>query len=233
MRVAIIDDVQHELDVTCALVQAHDNSAHMSTFSSGSDFLAQHLHSIPFDVILLDIEMPGLDGMETARKIREIDEEVIIVFTTRMAQYAVAGYEVDAASYLVKPISERSFALAWHKVIRILHSRKGASIAVDTTDGTVYLSTSEINYIEVRSHMSYYHTTHGVYRAWKSLSAVFRDLKNFDFIEVSRFAIVNMAKVSRFDAAEGDIDIQGDMVHVSRSKKHDVAQSLLDFHARA
>ena len=148
MRVAIIDDVMQEAEDTKTLVLSRDAASNTIIFSSGTEFVQAYKDKHDFDVIFLDIEMHGLDGLETARAIREYDQQVVIVFTTRMAQYAVAGYEVDAISYLVKPISAESFALAWRKIERIVSSRVVEQIAIETTDGNLYVKTSDIYYMD-------------------------------------------------------------------------------------
>lgn len=245
MRVAVIDDVPQEADATRALVEraagaasdlgsagADAETADITLFSSGSEFLDKYPRGHGFDVIFLDIEMPGLDGMETARKIRDYDTNVIIIFTTRMAQYAVAGYAVDAISYLVKPIAQPEFELAWRKVQRILSARTSMQVPIESTTGTIFLNSDDILYVDVRSHMLYYHTTRGTYTAWKSLTAAAEELKDYDFAVISRYVMVSIAHVTKIDTSTGDIDVEGEVFRVSRSKKKEVAQRLLDFHAR-
>lgn len=63
-----------------------------------------------YDILFLDVEMPQMDGLEAARRIRAVDPEVIIIFVTNMGQYAIKGYQVDALSYLVKPVPYFAFA---------------------------------------------------------------------------------------------------------------------------
>ncbi len=79
------------------------------TFGSGDEILDGYKPE--YGVIIFDIDMPGMNGMDTARKIREMDEKVVILFVTNIAQYAINGYEVEAVEYILKPIGYFDFAL--------------------------------------------------------------------------------------------------------------------------
>ena len=79
------------------------------TFCDGSQLL-EHYHS-QYDIILLDIEMSELSGMDTAREIRKTNQDVVLVFITNMAQYAINGYEVGALDYVLKPLNYYTFSV--------------------------------------------------------------------------------------------------------------------------
>ena len=78
------------------------------------------------DLILLDVEMPGMDGISLARRIRQDDKEVLLMFITNMAQYALHGYEVEAIDYVIKPLGYQEFALKMKKAMRYMgrHEKK-------------------------------------------------------------------------------------------------------------
>lgn len=78
----------------------------VEAFSDSAAFLFQYPGSYPFDLIFLDIDLGGMDGMALARKIRETDSEVPILFLTNHKEYVFEGYEVQAFRYLLKPVTE-------------------------------------------------------------------------------------------------------------------------------
>ena len=80
----------------------------VALFPDGEDIVTDY--SAEFDIILMDVEMTFMDGMTTAERIREKDNEVVIIFITNMPQYAIQGYKVDALDYVLKPISYFAFS---------------------------------------------------------------------------------------------------------------------------
>ena len=125
MRLALVDDDAEICSLLRAYVQRYNTEygTSISTydFTSGSDLLHHYERGV-FDVIFLDIEMPGINGMETATQIRRIDDAVALVFVTHLAQFAVQGYEVQASDYIIKPLSYFDFAM---KITRILKTIEG------------------------------------------------------------------------------------------------------------
>ncbi len=109
MRIALVDDEPRQLDIlkatlTMALAQLGLDAESVECFTAGDVFLAG-MEANQYDIIILDIYMDSLNGVDVARKIRGLDEEVVLAFCTSSNEYASQSYEVDARYYLQKPIS--------------------------------------------------------------------------------------------------------------------------------
>lgn len=107
MKIAICDDEQQFIDAVCPLFEAwarqHEIPLSIFQFTNGEDLIDSH-KSECMDLIFLDMIMPLLDGMETAREIRRHDTSVPIVFLSSAKEFAIDSYEVKAFQYLLKPL---------------------------------------------------------------------------------------------------------------------------------
>ena len=103
-------------------------------FENGLNFISDYKASC--DIALMDIEMPHMNGLDTARKLREFDSQIPLIFITNMAQYAINGYEVQALDFMVKPIEYFNFSLKLDKAIRICKKLHGYQIYVPSEQGT-------------------------------------------------------------------------------------------------
>ncbi len=97
-------------------------SFHITTFSDGDEIV--HKYKADFDIILMDVEMKFMDGMSAAEEIRKVDTEVVIIFITNMAQYAIKGYAVDALDYVLKPVSYFAFSQRLARAISRMKKRE-------------------------------------------------------------------------------------------------------------
>lgn len=188
---------------------------HVSRFANGVSFLERYAPSC--DLILMDIEMPLLNGMEAARRLRRMDRDVLLIFTTRMAQYAAEGYDVDAIGYLVKPIDYFSLRLKLQKAISLLEARRSVNILITDADGRHVVSSRDIFYIEVQGHSVLYHTAQGNYKSWISLKDCAAQLSDAYFELCSRYYLVNLEKVTAL--TEQGVRIGEETLPVSRSKR--------------
>ncbi len=122
MKVAVVDDVPRDAQLLVRYLQQFQGEQGISIqivpFYSSIDFLEEYDGA--YDIVFLDIEMPGSDGLTTAREIRNRDDAVAIIFITNMAQYAIRGYEVNAVDFMVKPVGYFNFSQKLAKAIRFL-----------------------------------------------------------------------------------------------------------------
>lgn len=238
MRTAIIDDQETEAEQTYNLLTTycakHSISFECSRFTNGEDFLQFILENqtnanvLP-ELIFMDIEMPGLNGMDTARKIREAGNESVLIFTTRLAQYATHGYEVDAIGYLLKPLDQYSFAMRMKKAMYLLaatHENSSATFSLNYRGKTSQIKAADVYYAEVKGHYCIYYTTQGTFEVKESLITAAEKLNPLgNFFACSRFYLINLNHVTTVQGYEVYFD-HATSVKVSRLKKSQLIERL-------
>lgn len=151
LRVAVAEDNPKDRERLLSFLKKYgeekDVQIEVAEYTDGSELLDQYRPC--YDVIFLDVEMPQMDGMKAAEKIRETDEEVILIFITNMAKYAIRGYEVQALDYVLKPVKYEAFTVKMDKVKRLAEKKKDKSISIKTGTATHRLLLSHIQYVEV------------------------------------------------------------------------------------
>jgi DNA-binding LytR/AlgR family response regulator len=112
IRIAVVEDDDRNRALLVEHLrryeQEHGLAFEVTTFSDGREILARFRPV--YDIVLLDIQMEHVDGMTTAKRIREVDKDVVLVFITNSPQYAIVGYQVAALSYLLKPVPYFAFS---------------------------------------------------------------------------------------------------------------------------
>ena len=137
MLIGIIDDEAQERQRLRGYLEQFggecSRSFQIREFPSGDHLLADYRPL--YDILIFDIDMPGLSGMETARRVRATDPDVVILFVTNIAQYAINGYEVEAVDYIIKPIGYYDFTMKFRRALAKAEKRGGNSIMLDTVEG--------------------------------------------------------------------------------------------------
>ncbi len=229
MRVAVVDDEQ-EVRAQLALYIRHfseESGVDMEVvpFPSGDSFLQNYTMS--YDIIIFDIDMPGTNGMDTARRLRTIDQNVTIIFMTNIAQYAINGYEIDAVDYIIKPIGYYDFSMKFHRTVAKAAQKKEHVIKLETTEGVRRIRVAAIVYVEVQSHYLYYYTVKNVYKSRGNMSEVERELSRYSFVQIHRSYLVNLRYVEKIKSSE--IIARGITLPVGRAYKDHVKQKYMQY----
>ena len=181
-------------------------------YSSGEDLISNYNKA---DLLFLDIQMNELSGMDVARKIREFDNNVEIIFTTSVEQYVFEAYEVRAYRYLVKPIEYEELK----KQVKLCISdylTKNSIISIDSNKATVKISIGEILYAEVMKKEVTIYTESKVYTIETSMKRVEGKLLNYGFFRCHHSYLVNLNKVS--EIRDKTIFINDEEIPVSRMR---------------
>lgn len=194
-------------------------------FYSSIDFLEEYDGT--YDIVFLDIEMPGSDGLTTAREIRGRDDAVAIIFITNMAQYAIHGYEVNAIDFMIKPVGYFNFAQKLGKAMRFLHRRSQRTVLLSGEDGVIRLATSDIRYVEKDRDNLIYHMRQGTFRKRGTMKAEKEQLRGLPFEECTVGCLVNLEAVQRI--GKEHVYLKEEQLPLSRRMKKDFTQSYIDF----
>lgn len=188
-------------------------SVQLDVFENALLFLPSY--QADYDIIFLDIELPFMNGMEVATKIRDKDKQVVIVFITNMAQYAIEGYSVAAFDYILKPVNYYEMSLKLKRLISHLASQNDEWIAIRMERDIIRLKLKEICFLEVDSHYVIWHTVDTKYRSLCTLKSLEKSLPDY-FVQISRWNIVNMKFVESIK--ENEIHMGSNTLHISRNK---------------
>lgn len=198
MKIAILEDEKNISDQICKHLSRYfyeiGMEVNLTVFNDAFDLLENY--SADFDVLFMDIQLPAMSGMDAARKIREIDTKVIIVFVTNLAQYAVEGYGVNAFDFILKPVDYNSFALKLDRICKeIAHRIPGKYINVKTKDGYMRIELSQITYVEVKVHDLIINTLSGRVVTRGAMKTFAKDLCEHYFSQCNSCYLVNLAHV--------------------------------------
>ena len=229
IRVAIVEDEAEIREQLMGYVQRYTRqygtTFEVKTFADGLEILEDYRPA--YDLILLDIEMKHLDGMETARRIRELDPEVMLVFITNMAQYAIKGYAVGALDYVLKPVPYFAFSQQLQKVEEQLRRRTRHYLAVPVEGGLRRLDTSRIYYIESEGHRVHFYTEEGDFAAPGALKALEEKLADRPFARCNSGYLVNLAQVQAVQ--QNTVEVGPYELQVSRPKRKSFLAALTDY----
>lgn len=229
IRIAVVEDEEASAQKLQAYLQRYaqdyGHKLEVSRFPNGLAFLGAFKGQ--FNLILLDISMPGIDGMETARRIRTIDPDVVLLFVTNLAQYAIRGYEVDALDYILKPVIYFAFSQRLNRAVGRIKSDAKNYLVICAREGTQKLAVDSIYYVESRGHDLIFHTASGDYSMGGTMKDAEEKLLPFHFFRCNKGYLVALRHVESIQ--DGAAVVHGERLLVSRARRNDFLEALTDF----
>lgn len=221
MKIAICEDNTAQQNILTAALDSYRTPAgeyaQYDVYYNGLDLL-NSINTHPYDVLLLDILMPGFTGIETAREIRESNEKIPIIFLTTSREFAVESYRVHAFDYLMKPVDRNALFEALDKAYATSESTLEKSIMVQAAKAIYMLSLSQIEFVEINSRTLSFHL---IDRTVTSISGRLSDyedalLRHSEFLKIHRSYIINMDFMKSMNQ-KGFITLTGNEVPISRN----------------
>lgn len=212
------NDQEFVKDKVVEILDDLDIEYEIKVYNSGDDLLEGYDKYT--DIILLDIQMDGLDGMETARKIREFDDNVEIIFITSFVEYALEGYEVNAYRYLLKPVKDENLMTS---LINCLNDRNFVkrSIVIKEGDTRIKISLKDIMYIEVQGNDITVHTLKDTYRTKGTMSNFETEINSNMFVRCHKSYLVNLEYIKSIKRYTS-ILVNDEEVPLSRNKYKEI-----------
>ena len=227
MRVAVCDDEQifrrdfadklgkavRSLDLVC------------DEYESGQDLL-RHFDVCPYDIVFLDIEMPGIDGISLARRIREKSSDTYIIFLTSHVEYALKGYEVNALRYLLKPVTVQGIT----EILDYVEKKRngGRFLWIKYEGDEIRLALDSIIYIEAANKDVLIICETENYRSRGTINMYDEKLSKEGFFRVHRSYLIQISKIVRISGTDVVME-NGDSLPVSRSRMKELRGLLLKF----
>lgn len=232
MNIALIEDdgcaASTIIEYSKKYGERYGSELTVTRFSDAESFLETYRHAM-FPIVLMDIDLPKTNGLEAARQLRFMDKSVVIMFVTKMAQYAQKGYEVNALDFIVKPVNYADFCLKIKKAENVARALESNLVLVPAGNGFFRLSTDKIIYVEVMGHQLKYQLVDGALEVRGTLASVEKNLAGQGFLRCSNCYLVN----SRFiNSVSGyDVNVGGYVLKISHPRHRVFMEELMKIYS--
>ena len=227
INVAIIEDNDSDYNFLSDNIDKYSKEKacefSISRYVSALKFLSEY--KADADIILMDIELPDINGVEASEKLRLIDENVPLVFITNIAHLAIKGYGVSATDFIVKPVNYYKLQVLLTKLIKLINAKSDDMLSVQAGHYLERIRLSDINYIEIEAHKITYHTFTKDVVTYGSMNALEKSLPLDKFYRCYQSYIINLKHVISYDG-ENITMKNGVILPVSRSKRKEIMTRL-------
>lgn len=204
VRIAVCDDEKYYREKIMKLLKKEFGKRELQDYVideyvAGTELLKEN-HLLVYDIIFLDINMPEVNGMEIAERIRKAHPRVVLVFITAFVDYALEGYKTEAIRFLLKDMLEQSFPECIEAIIRKL-SLQAYKVKCNSKEGEKEVPVDRICYIESMAHKLLFHIS-GIeaqqYSVYDKLDHMEEILEGYGFLRIHKSYLVNVKYVDEF-----------------------------------
>ena len=198
IRIAIVDDEKVIREQIKKLIEKKQTDCEIDTYGTGEDLLKA---DSVYDIIFLDIQMKGMNGIETAKALRQKADNTVLIFITGVKEYVFDAFDVSAFHYLIKPIEENKFwEVCDRAVLEVTKKKQNPSgqIFIKTRSQSITLEQSDVMYIESRAKKVEIHTKTNIVEAYAAISELEKQLVG-SFYRCHRGYLVNMAFIAGYE----------------------------------
>ncbi len=233
MRIAVCSENEKEVSRIRELITKYQISCEESIichyFINSIDFLCE-LKGGEYDLVLLDVVMPEVSGLQAAQELRELDKNVRLIFVSESPEFAVESYHVGAYYYLLKPIDVESFFALLDKIRGELSAQVEQGFILKSREGVVWIAFSRLVYVEVRNKNVFFHLADGTVREKSAALEDFEErlLSRPEFLKTHRSYLVNLIYIQAIDVNCVKMK-NGHSVPVSRQRRSQVQDAYMRF----
>lgn len=228
-KIAIVEDEQKYRDVLKENLKNYAIENHVDfnidEYSDGYNLIDNY--QCQYNILFLDIELKQLNGIKTAEKIREMDQKVTIIFVTNLINFAVKGYEVDAQSFLIKPVTYFKFSRELQRALKKIDQHNDHHVIINTESGIKKIDSFQIRYIESVKHELIISTFEKDYSLWGTLKEWEEKLGSQNFYRCNNSYIINLEHVKGVD--DDYVIVDKIRLKISRARKKKFMDVLTEY----
>lgn len=225
INVAVVEDNKQEQEILVGYLKKFSARFEINVYDSAVNFLTNYVPK--YDIVFMDIDMPYLDGMSAAAKLRQVDDCTCLIFVTNLAQFAIRGYEVAAFDFIVKPLSYANFAMKLTRALNHIDTKAEKEILVHTNSGVVRVAVADILYVEIVAHKLTYHLVDRTVESYGTLKDVESLVDDKLFVRCNNCFLVNLRFVNAIEDKHAVVG--NDKLLISYPRRQEFKKALADY----